>query len=386
MSLYVFRPLTVLILVAGSLAGCDGRSDDQAAPPPPDVTTITVQAASVPNVTELPGRIEAIRSAEVHARVDGIVQRRLYQEGSDVAAGTPLFKIDPRDKRAALEQAIGTLRQQQAAQSNATKVVQRYQPLVSRKAVSQQEYDAAVSQAQQASAQVVQAKAAVDRARLELGYTLVRAPIAGRAGRAKVTEGALVSAASATLMTNVDQLSPIYATFSQSNAALLDLQSQVRSGALKVPKLSDVQVRLVLENGQPYGPVGHLDFADLTVDPQTGGQELRAAFPNPERILLPGQFVRARVEGGTIPNGVKVPARAVQISDAQATVFVVDRSGQATSRVVELGPQDGGDWVIRSGLKPGETVIVDGWAKVQPGQKVNPHPATQARLAGAGGN
>lgn len=352
------------------LTSC-GHQEEQAAPAPA-VDVMAVTAGDVPNIIELPGRIEAVRTAEVRARVDGIVERRLFQEGSDVPAGAALFQIDPRDKQAQLAQAQAALNRALAARANARSVVGRYEPLVSRKAVSAQEYDAALSDARQADAGVIDARAALDRARLELGYTTVRAPIAGRVGKAQVTEGALVSASSATLLTQVNQLSPIYATFTQSSSKLLDLQEQVRSGALRVPDLKAIEVRLVLENGAQYDLPGHLDFADQTVDPSTGSQTLRARFPNPARLLLPGQFVRARIIAGTRRDGIAIPERAVQISDEEASVLIVGPGNLVARRTIELGGQSSGKWVVLSGLRSGDMVIVDGWMKVQPGQKVTP--------------
>lgn len=353
------------------VAACSD-TETQPAAPPTTVDVVTVASGAVPNVVELPGRIEAVRTAEVRARVDGIVQRRLYKEGSDVAEGAPLFLIDPRDKEAQLAQAQAALARAQAAQANARSIVSRYEPLVSRKAVSAQEYDAALSDARQADASVADARASLSRARLEVGYTMVRAPIAGRVGQAQVTEGALVSAASATLMTQINQLSPIYATFTQSSAKLQDLQQQVQSGKVNIPNLAKIEVRLVLENGREYGSVGYLDFADQSVDPSTGSQTLRARFANPDRQVLPGQFVRGRIMVGTRLGGISVPERAVQIAPEGASVMVVGKDDTVIQRTVELGGQSNGQWVIGSGLKPGERVIVDGWQKVQPGQKVTP--------------
>jgi len=367
---------TALLLVAACSSG------EEAPTPPPTVDVVTVTSGPVPNIVELPGRIEPVRTAEVRARVDGIVERRLYQEGSDVAAGAPLFLIDPRDKEAQLAQAQAALARAQAAQANARSIVSRYEPLVSRKAVSAQEYDAALSDARQADASVADARASLSRARLEVGYTMVRAPIAGRVGQAQVTEGALVSAASATLMTQINQLSPIYATFTQSSAKLQDLQRQAHSGKVSIPNLAAIEVRLILENGQEYGAVGHLDFADQSVDPSTGSQALRARFPNPDRQLLPGQFVRGRVTAGTRREGISVPERAVQIASEGASVMVVGKDGNVIQRTVELGGQSNGKWVILSGLKPRDRVIVDGWQKVQPGQKVTPRAAGARRSAG----
>lgn len=369
-------PLAVLRATAAGLCllalGACGRGGQPPAPPPPAVAVMTIGSSPVPNVIDLPGRIAAIRTSEVRARTDGIVERRLYQEGTDVRADQPLFQIDPRDKRAALQQAQAALQRAEAARTNAQQVVGRYSPLVSARAVSAQEYDSAITQLRQAEAGVADAKAAVARAQLELDYATVRAPIAGRAGRALVTEGALVSAAGATLMTTIDQLNPIYAVFTQSSSDMMNLMRQVRSGQLKLPSLDNAEVRLVLEDGSEYGPIGRLDFTDQSVDPTTGSQVLRATFTNVNRTLLPGQFVRGRIYAGTIVAGIKVPQRAVQISNEEAMVFVVGRDDVVAPRPVELGSLVGGDWIIRSGLKPGDRLIVDGWMKARPGQKVRP--------------
>ncbi|WP_230480488.1 efflux RND transporter periplasmic adaptor subunit [Sphingomonas sp. Leaf21] len=366
------------LAMAFALAACgQGEQQQQAAPPPPLVTAVTVQAAAVPNIIELPGRIEAMRTAEVRARTDGIVEARLYREGTDVAEGQPLFRIDQRDYRAQVTQAQATLARAQAARANAASIVRRYQPLVAERAVSAQEFDAAQSDLRQADASVADARAALSRAQLQLSYTIVRAPIAGRVGRAQVTEGALVSATQATPLTQVDQMSPIYAVFTQSNAALTNLIQQARSGGLALPDLSHITVRLTLEDGSEYGPTGQLDFAGQTVDPTTGSQQLRARFPNGNRMLLPGQFVRAHVNAGTIRNGIAVPQRSVQLSNQAASVMVVDGSGTVQTRPVTLGGQVGSNWVILSGLKPGEKVVTEGWQKVQPGQKVRIQPSSQ---------
>ena len=367
------------LAMALALAACgQGDQQQQAAPPPPLVTAITVQSTAVPNIIELPGRIEAIRTAEVRARTDGIVEARLYREGTDVAEGQPLFRIDQRDYRAQVQQAQAALARAEAARVNAASIVRRYQPLVSERAVSAQEFDAAQATLRQADASVADARAALSRAQLQLSYTIVRAPIAGRVGRAQVTEGALVSATQATPLTQVDQMSPIYAVFTQSNAALSELISQARSGGLALPNLSQITVRLTLEDGTEYGPAGQIDFAGQTVDPTTGSQQLRARFPNPNRMLLPGQFVRAHVTAGTIRDGISVPQRAVQLSNQAASVMVVDGSGTIQARPITLGGQVGSNWVVLSGLKPGEKVVTEGWQKVQPGQKVRVQGADQA--------
>lgn len=353
------------------LSGCGG-DEAPSAPPPPFVQVATVATRAVPNAVELPGRIEAVRSAEVRARVDGIVERRLFLEGADLPAGAPLFQIDDKEVRAQLQQAKANLARAQAAQANASQIMQRFSSLVGRKAISDLEYESAQANLRQADASVLDAKAAVVRAQLRVDYSTVRTPIAGRVGRAQVSEGALVSAAGATLMTQVDQLSPIYAVFTKSSSDLLDLGQLVRSGEISLPNMKSIEVRLIKENGQDYGLVGRLNFADLTVQPSTGSQVLRAEFPNPQRELLPGQFVRGIVLAGVVNNGVAVPERAVAIGANDATVMVVSEDNIADRRIVTLGARHEGEWIVRSGLKSGEKIIVDGWQRVQAGQKVAP--------------
>ena len=376
------RPRTaqVSLLILGLMLGaCSGQADQKkAAPPPPLVESITIGAEALPNVIELPGRIQAVRTAEVRARVNGIVQRRLYQEGTDVGEGAPLFQIDPSQYRAQAQQGQAALQRALAARANAASVVARYRPLVADRSVSGQENDAAVSDLRQAEAQVAEARAALAQNQLELGYTTIRAPIAGRVGRAEVTEGALVSGGEATLMTRINQMAPVYAVFTQSNSAILDMIAQVRTGAVQIASLNSIEVRLILENGADYGIVGHLDFTDQSVDPETGTQTARAIFANPARLLSPGQFVRGRLEIGTVRNSVAVPERAIQFTGEQASVTVIGGDNVAAKRPVQLGAQVGGRWIVQSGLKAGERVITDGWQKVRPGQKVR----TQASEVG----
>ncbi|WP_395068608.1 efflux RND transporter periplasmic adaptor subunit [Paraburkholderia silvatlantica] len=355
--------------------GCrDRQAQSGAAPPPPSVLVETVAAQSIPRVIELPGRIEAIRSAQVRARVDGIVERRLFEEGTDVRAGAPLFLIDSRDYEAALQQAQAALNRARAVQGNAASEVARFKPLAARQVVSAQEFEAATAALQQADANVADARAAVTLAQLRLDRCTVRAPIAGRVGRALVTEGALVSAAGATLLTQVNQLTPVNAVFTQSNISLLEVRKQIASGTLAAPAADRAQVRLTLANGDDYSEPGVLDFTDLVVDPSTGTQVLRARFNNASRILLPGQFVRGRIVIGTIPNGLVVPARAVQFDSNGASLSLVADDDTVVRRNVVLGPQEAGQWVVKDGLEPGERVIVDGWQRVQPGQRVDAHP------------
>ena len=352
------------------LAGC-GRGDQPAgAPPPMEVDALVLTPRTVDEIVELPGRVEAVRTADVRARVDGIVERRLYAEGTDVREGAPLFAIDPREKRASEASARAALQRAEATLANARKDLARYTPLVQRKAISAQEFDAAQAAVRQGEADVASAGAALEKAKLDLSYTTVAAPIGGRVGRAEVTEGALVSASQATLLTRVEQLSPIYVRFSLPNAEILELRRRAAAAKLALPQLDRVEVRLVLEDGSSYGPVGRLNFLDQAVDPSTGGLLLRAEFPNPERELLPGQFVRARLAGAPNPNTLTVPQRAVQMSGEKASVMVMAADGTAAARPVELGAMIGDQFVVASGLKPGERVITDGLQKIKPGQKV----------------
>jgi membrane fusion protein, multidrug efflux system len=382
-SAFRLRSRAVSLLITGLpllLAACNDRQETPTAAsmPPVPVLVETVSTTPVADVVELPGRIEAVRTAEIRARVDGIVERTLYQEGTDLPANAPLFQIDASDYRAQLQQAQAALSRATAVRDNAASVVDRFKPLVGRHAVSAQEYDAALATMQQAQASVSDAQAAVSLAQLRLDRCIVRTPIAGRAGRALVTEGALVSAGAATLLTQVNQLTPINAVFTQSNTAMLDVEQQIQSGTRKPTSMKHVEVQLILANGQVYNERGFLDFADLVVDPSTGTQTVRAQFANPDRTLLPGQFVRGRIIAAGNLQGIRIPERAVQLENGIASVALVADDGTVVRRNIDLGEQGEGRWTVRDGLKPGERLIVDGWQKVQPGQRVDARPAPGA--------
>jgi membrane fusion protein (multidrug efflux system) len=366
------------------LAAC--TEPPASAPPPPEVTVVIAESKAIENVSEVPGRVQAVRTAEVRARVDGIVERRLYTEGSDVKAGQKLFQIDPRELRAALSAAEAALVRAEATEANAAQDVERYKGLVQSGVISQQAYDAAVANLRTAQADVAQSRAQVESARLNLSYTTVTTPIAGRARRAEVTEGALVSASSGTLMTVVEQLHPIFVNFSQSSADLLSLRREVSAGTLKVPELAKVEVTLMLEDGTRYAHVGHMNFLDLSIDEATGTAAMRAEFPNPDRVLLPGQFVRAQISAGVRPNGFVVPQRAVKLTPQGASVMIVDKDNLAVSREVKVGRLREGSWVVLEGLQAGDRVIVDGLQKIQSGSPVQIVSDTQNAATDAAAN
>lgn len=289
-------------------------------------------------------------------------------------AGAPLFQIDARDYRAQVQQAQAAVQRADAARQLGRG--RRPLPATGEPPGRQaQEFDAAVASARQADASLSDAKAQLTLARLRLERTTVTAPIAGRVGRAQVTEGALVSAASATLLAQINQLSPIHAVFTQSNTAILDFGEQVREGRVDAAELRHIEVRLILANGREYEEPGQLDFTDLAVDPSTGTQTLRARFGNPARTLLPGQFVRGRIVLAKAGQGIRIPERAVQIEGGTASVALVADDGTMVRRNIALGSQDRGQWTVLDGLKAGERVVVDGWHRVQPGQRVTARPA-----------
>ena len=358
--------LFVLGLAAAACSSPDPSPQGQAIP----VRTITVAQADIDNVLELPGRVEPVRVAEVRARVTGIVQQRLYEEGTDVGQGQPLFRIDPAELRASYAQTQASLERAKATAANANAVVQRYRPLVEENAISGQEFDAAQAAAREANANVAQIQAQLKSASLQLGYTTVRAPIAGRAGRAAVTEGALVSQPEGTLMTRIEQVSPIYVSFSQSATEVLQIRRAIAAGELALSADDAVEVRLVFPDGTEYEIPGLIEFLDFTVDEATGTIELRAEFPNPDGLLLSGEFVNARIYAGKATDVIAIPQAAVTVADSGGTVMIVDKDGKAALRPIKLGRLVGDKWVVERGLQPGDRVIVSNLQKLQPGMPV----------------
>jgi len=343
-------------------------------PPPAEVGVVTVTPGNVGLVTVLPGRLEASRVAQVRARAAGIVNKRLFAEGSNVRAGQSLFQIDAAPYQAALASAQAAVAKAEANVLQTRAQADRFQPLVQAKAISQQEYVNAQAAQKLAEADLAVAHAAVQTARINLGYTALTAPIGGRIGRALVTEGALVGQGEATPLAVIQQTDPLYINFTQSAAEVMKLRAATASGQLKSAGAQAAQVHVVLEGGNEYALPGKLLFSDLTVDATSGQITLRAEIPNPRGVLLPGLFVRVRLEQAQVSHAVTLPQQAVTRSAQGDTVMVVDAQGKVSPRPVKVGNQQRGQWVILDGLQAGDQVMVDGFQKLRPGATVKPVP------------
>ena len=363
------------------LAAC-GKSEAPAAaagpgagaPPPAEVGVVTVTPGDVGLITELPGRLEASRVAQVRARAAGILQERLFREGSEVKAGQPLFRIDAAPYAAALQSAEAGLARVEANRATAQALADRYKPLIAENAISQQDYANAVAGAKAAEADVAVGKAAVRSATINVNYANVTAPISGTIGRALVTEGALVGQGEATQLAVIQQINPMYVNFTQSASEALKLKRAMASGQLKRAGAEAASVRLVLEDGTEYPKPGKLLFSDLTVDATTGQVTLRAEVPNADGALLPGLYVRVQIEQATASDAITLPQQAVTRSAQGDSVMVVDAEGKAAPRPVKLGGQQNGQWVVLDGLKAGEQVMVDGFQKLRGGAPVKAVP------------
>uniref|UniRef100_UPI0025D644AF efflux RND transporter periplasmic adaptor subunit n=1 Tax=uncultured Oxalicibacterium sp. TaxID=1168540 RepID=UPI0025D644AF len=364
-----------------ALAACGKKSEAPAAPPPAEVSIVTVSAAPLAVTNELPGRMEATRIAEVRARVPGIVLKRNFREGADVKAGELLYQIDPAPLQANYNSADAAVSRAEATLLQTQLKAKRYAPLVETNAISKQEYDDVIAAEKQANADLASAKAARETARLSLSYANVTSPISGRIGRALVTEGALVGQNEATPLAVVQQIDPIYVNLTQSSTDMLNLQRAMADGKLKSAGKGQVNVTLITEDGREYPRAGKLLFSDLTVDQTSGAVTLRAEFPNPERTLLPGMYVRARVEQAVNESAITVPQQAVTQTPGGSAVMVVGEDNKVTSRPIKTGSSNNNNWVIESGLKSGERVIVEGLQKVQPGATVKPVPWKKAAAA-----
>lgn len=370
--------LSVVLL----LAAC-GKSEGPPAAagggmPPPEVGVVVATPGDVGLVTELPGRLEASRVAQVRARAAGILQKRLFREGSDVKAGQALFTIDAAPYAAALQSAQATLARAQANLTQAAALAERYKPLLAANAVSQQEYANAVAAQKQAEADVAAGRAAVQTGRINLNYASVTAPISGRIGRALVTEGALVGQGEATQLAVIQQVDPVYVNFTQSAGEVMKLRRDLADGQLQRAGGSEAAiVRVVLEDGSEYALPGKLLFSDLTVDPSTGQITLRAEVPNPKGDLLPGLYVRVRLEQAQVANAITLPQQAVTRTQQGDKITVVGADGKLSPRMVKVGAARNNQWIVLEGLKADEQVMVDGFQKLQmmpPGTPVKAVP------------
>ena len=370
----------VMTLLGGLLtASCDRQQQSPPTPPVPEVATVTVQTQQVVLTTELPGRTSPYRVAEVRPQVNGIVQKRLFEEGSDVRAGQVLYEIDPAHFQAAYNNAKAALGRAEANLPSIRLRVERYRELLPDKAVSQQEFDDAAAAEKQSQADVEFWKAMVETATINLGYTRVTAPISGRIGKSNVTDGALVTAYQPVALTTIQQLDPIYVDVPQSTAELLRLRQRTDKGRLKPNGENQSKVKLILEDITPYPLEGTLQFRDVTVDPTTGSVILRIVFPNPKYALLPGMFVRAVVQEGVAEEAILVPQQAVSRDPKGNPVgLIVDNTGKVQQRPLALDRAIGDQWLVTSGLAAGDHVIVEGLQKVRAGASVKEVPAAKS--------
>ena len=349
--------------------GCD--KPKQAAAPLPEVAAVTIQPEHIVLTTELPGRTSAYRIAEIRPQVNGIVLKRLFREGTDVLEGQELYLIDPAPFQAAVDSAKAALAKSEANLPAIRSRAERYRGLLAEKAVSQQDYDDREAALKQAEADIEYWKAALETARINLKYTRVTAPISGRIGKSNITDGALVTAYQQLPLSTIQQIDPIYVDLPQSTTELLRLKSHLEEGRLNVNGKSQRKVLLFLKDGAEYPMTGTLQFRDVTVDPSTASVILRIVFPNPEGLLLPGMFVRARVQEGISEQAILVPQQAVSRDPkGNPSVFTVDSEGRAQQRMLKLDRAIGDRWLVASGLSGGDRVIVEGLQRIRPGSAV----------------
>ncbi|AIC20464.1 RND transporter [Pseudomonas chlororaphis] len=370
MSKNLFAPFCLLLLAA-ALSACDKASTAEEQAPLAKVRIETIETRPLSISSELSGRIAAPRIAEVRARVAGVVLQRTFREGTDVKQGDVLFRIDPAPFKADLDSALASLRKAEANAFQARLQEQRYAQLIEDKAISAQEYDNARANARQTAAEVAANQAAVQRARLNLGYATVTAPISGRVGRALVTEGALVGQNETTPLALIQQLDPIHADLTQSTRELNDLRRAFRGGQLQQVGQDQAKATLIQDDGSLYPLPGKLLFADISVDPSTGQIILRSEFPNPDLDLLPGSFIRVRLEQAVNRQGISVPQRAIQRDSAGiAQVLLVDAEQRVVQRPVQLGAAQKDRWIVSDGLQAGDRIVVEGLQHARPGEKV----------------
>jgi membrane fusion protein (multidrug efflux system) len=380
------RPALATAITAAALLSACGKDPKPAPPAVPEVAILTMATTNVALNIALPGRTAPFLLAEVRARVDGIVQERRFTEGADVRKGEPLYLIDPAPYRAAVKSAEAELQRAQATLASNVSQLNRNRVLVKENAVSKQEFETAEAAQLEAAADVAAAKAALEVARINLGYTTVTAPIAGRSSVSAVTQGAYVQGSAATLMTTIQQIDPMYVDLQQSSSEGLALRREIAAGRVRMEGTDAAKVSLQLEDGSTYSRSGTLAFSGVTVDQATGSVTLRARFPNPDKLLLPGMFVRASVSQGVRQGVMRVPATAVtRTPQGTATVMVVGQDNKVALRTVRTGALVDGFWLVDDGLKAGERVIVSGVQKLRPGTvvKVAAAPAAPAAAPAA---
>ncbi|MBU8544192.1 efflux RND transporter periplasmic adaptor subunit [Roseomonas sp. ROY-5-3] len=358
------------------LAACEeqprGAAAQPAPPPPTPVTVVTLQRQAIPVVTLLPGRTAAFQVAEVRPQVGGLLRERLFTEGQAVTAGQPLFQIDTGSFENAVTRAEAALARAEATQRAAAGTANRYRALVRSQAVSQQNLENAEATLREAQADVLSARAALDTARIDLGYTRVTSPIAGRTGRSGATVGALVTANQAAALVTVTQLDPIYVDVTQPNSALLAQRRDVESGALRRDAADRAPAKLILEDGSTYAHPGQIQFSEVIVDQGTGSVTLRAVFPNPDQLLLPGMFVRAEVAEGVTDRALMVPQQGVlRTPRGEPFAYVVNAEGVVEQRILRTSRAIGTNWMVTEGLAAGDRVVVEGVQRIRPGARVN---------------
>lgn len=369
------RLLPLILAIALTIAANGANAQEGMQMPPPAVGVLELKARSVPVINELPGRIAATRVAEVRARVSGILQERVFQQGTLVKKDDVLYRIDPRLFKVRVASAEAALQRAKATQDNARQQLERQKNLRERNVSTGIDYDTAAVTLAQAEADVALQQAALDEARINLEYTEVRAPITGIIGAALVTEGALVTADGTQNLALIQQIDPIYADFTQSAQDMMALKRAVEEGKLASTAPDQASVRLVFDDGSVYSDPGRLLFASASVDSTTGQVTLRAEFPNARRDLLPGMYVRVRIEQAVRESAITIPQRSiVRTADGKPLVYVAKEDSTAEARPVVLGQAIGSEWVIENGLKAGEKIVVDGAQKVQPGGKIAPEP------------
>lgn len=366
-----FLAAAFFVALAGALAGCDSASSGPPpSPPPPEVTVVEAAPRSVELPYEYPGRLEGSREVQVRARVSGILLRRAYEEGRPVEQGQTLFLIDPAPYQAEVEAAEAQLAEEKAKLAQAERELARLEPLAAARAVSQREYDAALSEVELSRAAVGSAEARLRTARLNLSYTRVEAPISGLTSRARYSEGSLVGPGEDSLLTLISQVQPIWVRFAVSDEEKLALEHAVEAGVIDAPPPEQREVELIFADGSVYPEHGRVNFSDSVIDRETGSVALRAEIPNRDGTLVPGQFVRVRLLDIERPNTILVPQRAVQQGQQGKFVFIVNADGAAEVRPVKVGEWIGRDWILEHGLEGGEKVIVDGVVRVRPGAPV----------------